>query len=138
MSSVPTGDELRLAYALPREVRERMLDHPGVGFFCELGHSPTLFHRPVAPRKWESPSAWLPVDPVVILEVGRSLLARAGVAGVEVSISRTAAPEDTGAYRAEVRGCKEGSLYGRLYEARGTTSRAAALALLAYIQGVVA
>lgn len=138
MSSVPTGDELRLAYALPRYVRERMLDQPGVGFFCEVGHPPTLFHRPVAPRKWESPSAWLPVDPVVILEVGRSLLSRAGVAGVEVSISRTAAPEDAGVYRAEARGCKEGSIHGSLYEVRGSTPRAAALALLANIQGVVA
>jgi len=129
--SVPTSDELRLAYALPREVRERMLDVPAVGFFCEAGYSPTLVHRPVAPRRWESPVAWLPIDPVVILEVGRSLLARAGVAGVEVSISRTADREDTGVYRAEARGCKEGqSVYAPLHQARAATPRAAALALL--------
>jgi|Laugresu1bdmlbsd_1035121.scaffolds.fasta_scaffold02852_5 hypothetical protein len=129
--SVPTSDELRLAYALPREVRERMLDVPAVGFFCEAGYSPTLVHRPVAPRRWESPVAWLPIDPVVILEVGRSLLARAGVAGVEVSISRTADHEDRGSYRAMACGCKEGqSIHAPLHQARGTTPRAAALALL--------
>ena len=44
--SVPTNDELRLAYALPREVRERMLDVPAVGFFCEAG----IYHARPSPR----------------------------------------------------------------------------------------
>lgn len=132
--SDPTSDELRLVLSLPRDARERMLDNSGVGYFCEAGYSPTLVHRPVAPRKWDAPAAWMPVDPVEILEVGRSLLARTGVAGVEVSISRTADREDAKAYRAEARGCKEGqSLYASLHQARGSTPRAAALALLADI-----